>query len=78
VNGDHPDVNGTIVKTDFQYYTLPCLWDDYRDKFGPLGMVSPDVTVDVIRSLVEPRREDRLHPDLLPRGPRCAGLIYAD
>jgi len=53
VNGEYPDVEGAIVKADFQYYTLPSLWDDYRNKLVLLGMISPDVTVDVIRSLID-------------------------
>ena len=53
VNGEYTDVKGAVVKADFQYYTLPSLWDDYRNKLVLLGMISPDVTVDVIRSLVE-------------------------
>jgi predicted alpha-1,2-mannosidase len=53
VNGEYPDVKGAIVKADFQYYTLPSLWDDYRNKLVLLGMISPDVTVDVIRSLID-------------------------
>ena len=53
VNGEYPDVKGAIVKADFQYYTLPSLWDDYRNKLVLLGMISPGVTVDVIRSLID-------------------------
>jgi predicted alpha-1,2-mannosidase len=53
VNGEYPDATGVIVKADFQYYTLPSLWDDYRNKLVLLGMVSPEVTVDVIRSLID-------------------------
>ena len=53
VNGEHVDEKGAVVKAIFQYYTLPSLWDDYRNKLVLLGMISPDVTVDVIRSLVE-------------------------
>ncbi|AXC12231.1 Alpha-1,2-mannosidase [Acidisarcina polymorpha] len=53
VNGDHVDEKGAVVKANFQYYTLPSLWDDYRNKLVLLGMISPDVTVDVIRSLIE-------------------------
>jgi predicted alpha-1,2-mannosidase len=52
-NGEYLDVNGSVVKADFAYYTLPSLWDDYRNKLVLLGMISPDVTVDVIRSLVD-------------------------
>jgi predicted alpha-1,2-mannosidase len=53
VNGEYPDAKGATVKADFQYYTLPSLWDDYRNKLVLLGMISPDVTIDVIRSLID-------------------------
>jgi predicted alpha-1,2-mannosidase len=53
VNGEYLDVKGEVVKGDFQYYTLPSLWDDYRNKLVLLGMISPGVTVDVIRSLID-------------------------
>jgi predicted alpha-1,2-mannosidase len=53
VNGEYLDVKGAVVKGDFQYYTLPSLWDDYRNKLVLLGMISPGVTVDVIRSLID-------------------------
>jgi predicted alpha-1,2-mannosidase len=52
-NGEYTDVKGAVVKADFEYYTLPSLWDDYRNKLVLLGMISPDVTVDVIRSLID-------------------------
>jgi putative alpha-1,2-mannosidase len=53
VNGEYADANGAIGKADFQYYTLPSLWDDYCNKLVLLGMLSPQVTVDVIRSLID-------------------------
>jgi len=53
VNGDFLDESGKVVNKGFQYYTLPSLWDDYRNKLVLLGMLSPDVTVDVIRSLID-------------------------
>lgn len=53
VNGEYTDVKGAVVKANFEYYTLPSLWDDYRNKLVLLGMISPDVTVDVIRSLID-------------------------
>lgn len=53
VNGEYTDVKGDVVKASFQYYTLPSLWDDYRNKLVLLGLLSPDVTVDVIRSLID-------------------------
>jgi predicted alpha-1,2-mannosidase len=53
VNGEYLDSTGAVVKANFQYYTLPSLWDDYRNKLVLLAMVSPDVTVDVVRSLID-------------------------
>jgi predicted alpha-1,2-mannosidase len=53
VNGEYTDAAGKVAKGDFVYYTLPSLWDDYRNKLVLLGMISPRVTVDVIRSLIE-------------------------
>ena len=41
VNGEYTDEKGNVVKADFQYYTLPSLWDDYRNKLVLLGMISP-------------------------------------
>jgi predicted alpha-1,2-mannosidase len=52
-NGEYTDVKGATAKADFEYYTLPSLWDTYRNKLVLLGMISPDVTVDVIRSLID-------------------------
>ena len=53
VNGEYTDVKGSVVKANSEYYTLPSLWDDYRNKLVLLGLISPDVTVDVIRSLID-------------------------
>jgi predicted alpha-1,2-mannosidase len=53
VNGDFLDESGKVVNKGFQYYTLPSLWDDYRNKLVLLGMLSPEVTVDVIKSLID-------------------------
>jgi predicted alpha-1,2-mannosidase len=53
VNGEFLDESGKVVKKHFQYYTLPSLWDDYRNKLVLLGLLSPEVTVDVIQSLID-------------------------
>jgi len=53
VNGDFTDRNRNIVNKGFRYYTEPSLWDDYRNKLVLLGMLAPDVTVDVIKSLID-------------------------
>ena len=53
VNGEYTDVDGKVEKAPFQYYTLPSLWDDYRNKLILLDILSPQVGVDVIRSLID-------------------------
>jgi predicted alpha-1,2-mannosidase len=53
VNGEFTDSGGNVVKKNFRYYTLPSLWDTYRNKLVLLGLLSPDVTNDVIQSLVD-------------------------
>ncbi len=53
VNGDFTDLKGNVVNKGFNYYTEPSLWDDYRNKLVLLGMLSPEVTNDVIRSLID-------------------------
>lgn len=51
-NGDFTDLKGNIVNEGFNYYTEPSLWDDYRNKLVLLGMLSPKVAADVIKSLI--------------------------
>jgi len=53
INGDYTDLSGQVVNKGFNYYTEPSLWDDYRNKLVLLGMLSPAVTVDVIKSLID-------------------------
>ena len=52
-NGEFTDKTGKVVNKGFRYYTEPSLWDDYRNKLVLLGMLSPDVTADVIQSLID-------------------------
>jgi predicted alpha-1,2-mannosidase len=52
-NGEFTDPSRKVVKKDFNYYTEPSLWDDYRNKLILLGLLSPKVTSDVIQSLIE-------------------------
>ncbi len=51
VNGEYTDVKKQVVKGDFNYYTTPSLWDTYRNKDVLLGIISPQVTLDVIKSM---------------------------
>jgi predicted alpha-1,2-mannosidase len=53
INGDFTDLSGKVVNKGFNYYTEPSLWDDYRNKLVLLGMLSPVVTNDVIKSLID-------------------------
>ncbi|MBD8489915.1 GH92 family glycosyl hydrolase [Echinicola sp. CAU 1574] len=53
VNGEFSDETGEKRKEDFNYYTLPSLWDTYRNKVVLLSIVRPEVTADVIQSLVD-------------------------
>ena len=53
VNGDFTDARGQVVNKGFRYYTNPSLWDTYRNKLVLLGLLSPDVTNDVIQSLID-------------------------
>jgi len=52
VNGEYTDAKRNRVKsTDFNYYTEPSLWDTYRNKDVLLGLMSPKVALDVIKSM---------------------------
>jgi len=53
VNGEFMDEGGKVVRKDFDYYTIPSLWDDYRNKLVLLAMLSPKVTEDVIQSMID-------------------------
>jgi len=61
-NGDFLDRSGKVVNKGFRYYTDPSLWDDYRNKLVLLGMLSPDVSVDVIKSLIDKGEKQALCP----------------
>ena len=52
-NGDFLDEAGHVARKGFRYYTLPSLWDDYRNKLVLLDTLAPDVATDVIRSLID-------------------------
>ena len=51
VNGEFTDAKRQKAKADFNYYTEPSLWDTYRNKDVLLGLISPQVTLDVIKSM---------------------------
>lgn len=53
VNGDFVNARGEVVNKGFNYYNDPSFWDDYRNKLILLGMISPDVAADVIKSITD-------------------------
>ena len=53
VNGEYTGSDKKTEKGSFRYYTVPSLWDTYRNKDVLLSLLSPDVTLDVIKSLKE-------------------------
>lgn len=53
VNGEYRDVNGDIIQAGFDYYSTPALWDTFRNKLVLMGTFFPEVTADVITSLID-------------------------
>lgn len=53
VNGAFKNAKGEIVNKGFRYFSDPSFWDDYRNKLILLGMLSPDVATDVIKSITD-------------------------
>jgi predicted alpha-1,2-mannosidase len=53
VNYDYTDAQREVVNGGFHNYTDPSFWDDYRNKLVLLAMLSPDVTIDVIKSITD-------------------------
>ncbi|HEX3006302.1 MAG TPA: GH92 family glycosyl hydrolase [Bacteroidales bacterium] len=74
INGDFTDMQGNIVNKGFRYYTEPSLWDDYRNKLVLLGMLSPDVTNDVIKSLIDKGEKTGFMPTFF-HGDHAASFI---
>ncbi len=52
-NGEFTDRSRQVVKKNFRYYELPSLWDTYRNKLVLLAMLEPEVTCDVISSMID-------------------------
>jgi predicted alpha-1,2-mannosidase len=73
-NGDFTDISGKVVNKGFAYYTEPSLWDDYRNKLVLLGMLTPDVANDVIRSLIDKGEKKGFMPTFF-HGDHAAAFI---
>ncbi len=52
-NGQFTDEAGNVQSKNFKYYTIPSLWDTYRNKDVLLGMLEPERTGDIIQSLID-------------------------
>ncbi len=74
INGDFTDQSGKVVNKGFDYYTEPSLWDDYRNKLVLLGMLSPKVTNDVIKSLIDKGEKKGFMPTFF-HGDHAAAFI---
>lgn len=54
INGDYRDNKGKVVSgADFRYYSNPAFWDVYRNQLILLGLLQPDVALDVIKSTID-------------------------
>lgn len=53
VNGEYTDATGQTAHANFRYYTTPSFWDTYRNKLILLGLLTPDVACDIVRSCVD-------------------------
>ena len=71
------DKSGKVVNKGFNYYTEPSLWDDYRNKLVLLGMLSPTVSVDVIKSLIDKGEKTGFMPTFF-HGDHAAAYIAGD
>ena len=61
-DGEFTNPRREVVNKGFHYYTTPAFWDDYRNKLILLGMLSPDVTNDIISSIIERAKFSRHMP----------------
>jgi predicted alpha-1,2-mannosidase len=74
INGEFTDKTGIVVNKGFNYYTEPSLWDDYRNKLVLLGLLSPAVTNDVIKSLIDKGEKTGFMPTFF-HGDHAAAFI---
>lgn len=74
VNGEFTNQSGRVVKKDFAYYTIPSLWDTYRNKLVLISMLSPKLTADVIQSMID-RGENTGYMPIFFHGDHAAPFI---
>lgn len=74
VNGEFTDESHEVVKKAFRYYELPSIWDTYRNKLVLLSMLEPDVTNDVIQSMIDRGEKSGFMPTFF-HGDHAAAFI---
>ena len=62
VDGEYVDQRRNVVNKGFHYYTNPAFWDDYRNKLVLMGMVLPEITNDIINSIIDRSKISRFMP----------------
>jgi predicted alpha-1,2-mannosidase len=74
VNGDYTDAKDNPGHADHRYYTVPSLWDTYRNREVLSAIMLPDVTTDIIRSLKDMGDKTGFIPTFF-HGDHAASLI---
>lgn len=74
VNGDYTDAKDNPGHADHRYYTVPSLWDTYRNREVLSAIMLPDVTTDIIRSLKDMGDKTGFIPTFF-HGDHAAALI---
>ncbi|MCG2613416.1 GH92 family glycosyl hydrolase [Terrimonas sp. NA20] len=74
VNGDYRDAKDRTGRIDYRYYTVPSLWDTYRNREVLSMIILPDVTRDIIRSLKDMGDKTGFIPTFF-HGDHAAALI---
>ncbi len=52
-NGEYVDARRDVQRADFRYYTDPSFWDTYRNDLILIGMITPDVACDIVKSICD-------------------------
>ena len=53
VDGSYLDANGQIANSERKHYSLPSLWDTFRNKLVLLSILDKDLTADIIQSMID-------------------------
>lgn len=53
VDGSFTGADGKVDHADYDYYTLPSLWDTFRNKLTLLTIIEPEIARDINRSVID-------------------------